>query len=119
MTPDHTPMESSLAWKSGRATPSTRFALDIIPTVIKAGGDGMQSADLLKGAGFPAVEGWYATVASPHFDESKGTAKAFGEAYFKKFNLHPDDYTVTCYVAAETIIQAVKDLVGGELSTTG
>ena len=43
-------------------------AYDIIPNVIKAGGDGMQSADLLKGAGFPAVEGWYATVASPHVD---------------------------------------------------
>ncbi len=41
-------------------------AYDIIPNAIKAGGDGMQSADLLKGAGFPAVEGWYATVASPH-----------------------------------------------------
>ena len=87
-------------------------AYDIIPKVIKAGGDGMQSADLLKGAGFPAVEGWYATVASPHFDEATNSrAKAFGDAYFKKFNQHPDDYTVTCYTASEVIIQAVKDLV--------
>ncbi len=87
-------------------------AYDIIPKVIKAGGDGMQSADLLKGAGFPAVEGWYATVASPHFDETTNSrAKAFGDAYFKKFNQHPDDYTVTCYTAAEVVIQAVKDLV--------
>ncbi len=87
-------------------------AYDIIPKVIKAGGDGMQSADLLKGAGFPAVEGWYATVASPHFDEAgNARAKAFGDAYFKKFKSHPDDYTVTNYVAAEVIIQAVKDLV--------
>ena len=87
-------------------------AYDIIPKVVKAGGDGMQSADLLKGAGFPAVEGWYATVASPHFDEATNTrAKTFGDAYFKKFNQHPDDYTVTCYTAAEVIIQAVKDLV--------
>ncbi len=87
-------------------------AYDIMPKVIKAGGDGMQSADLLKGAGFPAVEGWYATVASPHFDEAgNARAKAFGDAYFKKFNQHPDDYTVTCYTAAEVVIQAVKDLV--------
>ncbi len=87
-------------------------AYDIIPKVIKAGGDGMQSADLLKGAGFPAVEGWYATVASPHFDEAgNARAKAFGDTYFKKFKSHPDDYTVTNYVAAEVIIQAVKDLV--------
>ncbi len=73
--------------------------------------DGMQSADLLKGAGFPAVEGWYATVASPHFEENGPDAKSFAERYFKKFNIHPDDYTVTTYVAAQAIIEAVKDLV--------
>ena len=82
-------------------------AYDIIPKVIKAGGDGMQSADLLKGAGFPAVEGWYATVASPHVTEDPKTAK-FSEAYFKRFNMRPDDYTVTNYVAAEVIIEAMK-----------
>jgi branched-chain amino acid transport system substrate-binding protein len=72
----------------------------------------MQSADLLKGAGFPAVEGWYATVASPHFEEAgNARAKAFSDAYFKKFNQHPDDYTITCYTGAEVIVQAVKDLV--------
>ena len=80
---------------------------DIIPNVIKAGGDGMQSADLLKGAGFPAVEGWYATVASPHVTEDPKTAK-FGDAYFKRFNQHPDDYTVTNYVAAQVILEAMK-----------
>ena len=90
---------------------------DIIPNVVKAGGDGMQSADVLKGGGFPAVDGWYATVASPHFDEgSNAKAKAFAEDYFKKFKEHPDDYTVTCYVGAEVIIQAVKDLVKAKKS---
>ncbi len=85
-------------------------AYDIVPNMIKAGGDGMQSADLLKGAGFPAVEGWYATVASPHVtDDPK--SKQFSDAYFKKFNSHPDDYTVTCYVGAEAIIEAVKAVV--------
>ncbi len=84
-------------------------AYDIIPNVIKAGGDGMQSADLLKGAGFPAVDGWYATVASPHVTEDP-KAKAFSDAYFKKFNQHPDDYTITTYVAAQVIIDAVRDL---------
>ena len=82
-------------------------AYDIIPNVIKAGGDGMQSADLLKGAGFPAVEGWYATVASPHVTEDPKTAK-FNDTYFKRFNIHPDDYTVTNYVAAQIIIEAMK-----------
>lgn len=85
-------------------------AYDIIPTVIKAGGDGIQSVDLLKGAGFPAVEGWYATVASPHVTDDPKTA-AFADAYFKRFNTHPDDYTVTCYTGAQIIIEAVKQLV--------
>ncbi len=85
-------------------------AYDIIPDVIKAGGDGMQSADLLKGAGFPAVEGWYATVASPHVTDDPKTAK-FSDRYFAKFKIRPDDYTVTCYTGAQVIIEAVKKVV--------
>ena len=85
-------------------------AYEIIPNMIKAGGDGMQSIDLLKGAGFPAVEGWYATVASPHVTDDPKT-KAFSDRYFKRFGIRPDDYTVTCYTAAQVIIQAVKNLV--------
>ena len=87
-------------------------AYDIIPKVIKAGGDGMQSADLLKGAGFPAVEGWYATVASPHVTEDP-KIKAFADRYFAKFKIRPDDYTVTCYTGAEVIITAAKTLAAG------
>ena len=82
-------------------------AYEIIPTAIKAGGDGMQSSDLLKGAGFPAVEGWYATVAAPHVTEDPKT-KAFSDAYFARFTMRPDDYAVTCYVGAQVIIEAVK-----------
>ncbi len=82
---------------------------EIIPEIIKAGGDGMQSADLLKGAGFPAVEGWYATVASPHVTDDPRTA-AFGERYFARFGVRPDDYTITCYTGAQVVIAAAKAL---------
>lgn len=82
---------------------------DIIPNVIKAGGDGIESADLLKGAGFPACEGWYATVAAPHVTEDPKTA-SFAKRYMEKFKQSPDDYTITCYVAAQVIIDAVKGL---------
>jgi len=82
-------------------------AYEIIPDVIKAGGDGMQTVDLLNGAGFPAVEGWYATVAAPHVIEDPKTAK-FSDRYFARFKQHPDDYTICCYVGAEVIIAAVK-----------
>ena len=82
---------------------------DIIPNVIKAGGDGIESADLLKGAGFPACEGWYATIAAPHVTEDPKTA-SFAKRYQEKFKQSPDDYTITCYVAAQVIIDAVKNL---------
>ena len=82
-------------------------AYEIIPDVIKAGGDGMQTVDLLKGAGFPAVEGWYATVASPHVIEDPVAAQ-FSDRYFARFKQHPDDYTITCYTGAQVIIAAVK-----------
>ncbi len=82
-------------------------AYEIIPDAIKAGGDGMQTVDLLNGAGFPAVEGWYATVAAPHVIEDPKAA-AFSDRYFARFKQHPDDYTITCYVGAEVIIEAVK-----------
>ena len=90
---------------------------DIIPKVIKAGGDGMQSVDLLKGAGFPAVEGWYATVAAPHVIGEPKVAK-FSDAYFKKFGYRPDDYAACSYVGAEIIIDAVKKLAASGKSVT-
>ena len=82
---------------------------DIIPKAIKAGGDGVNSADFLNGGGFPAVEGWYSTVASPHVSDDPKTAK-FGDDYFKKFGSRPDDYTICAYVAAQVVIGAVKTL---------
>ena len=86
-------------------------AYDIVPKMLKAGGDGMQSADLLKGAGFPAVDGWYATVASPHKDETNPKIAAFSKKYQARFNTSADDYTITCYVAGEVIVAAVKKVV--------
>jgi branched-chain amino acid transport system substrate-binding protein len=82
---------------------------EIIPKVIKAGGDGMFSSDLLSGAGFPAVEGWYATQASPHVIGDPKLAN-WSKAYTEKYKIGPDDYTVTSYDAAQVIIGAVKNL---------
>jgi len=48
---------------------------DVMPNVVKLGGDGMQGGDILKGVGFPAVEGWYVTIASPHVSEDPALAK--------------------------------------------
>jgi branched-chain amino acid transport system substrate-binding protein len=82
-------------------------AYDIIPNVIKAGPDGMQSSDLLSGAGFPAVEGWYTSIAAPHLTEDTKAAD-FVAAFKRRFNDSPDDYTITAYDASLVIIDSVK-----------
>jgi branched-chain amino acid transport system substrate-binding protein len=85
-------------------------AYDIIPNVIKAGGDGIQTPEMLTAAGFPAAEGWYATNASPHMTEDT-KAEKFVQAYRAKFGETPDDYAITAYDAGLVIIDAVKRLV--------
>jgi len=82
-------------------------AYDIIPNVIKGGPDGMTSSDLLSGAGFPAVEGWYTSIAAPHLIEDTKAAQ-FIAAFKGRFNDSPDDYTITAYDASLVIIDAVK-----------
>jgi branched-chain amino acid transport system substrate-binding protein len=85
-------------------------AYDIIPNVIKAGGDGMDTPELLTGAGFPAAEGWYATTASPHMTADTKAAD-FIKAFKAKYGEAPGDYSITAYDAGLIIIDAVKNLL--------
>ena len=85
-------------------------AYDILPKAIKGGGDGMYSAEMLSAVGFPAAEGWYATIASPHATEDKA-ADAWVKQYQAKYNLVPTDYSITAYDAALVIADAVKRVV--------
>ncbi|HXW26429.1 MAG TPA: branched-chain amino acid ABC transporter substrate-binding protein [Xanthobacteraceae bacterium] len=94
-------------------------ANDIIPDMIKAGGDGVQGASFLKGAGFPAVEGWYATNASPHMLEDPAVA-GWVKKFQERFKLLPDDYSITAYDGTLVILDAIKRVVesGKELNRT-
>ncbi|HEX3990987.1 MAG TPA: branched-chain amino acid ABC transporter substrate-binding protein [Acetobacteraceae bacterium] len=88
-------------------TKLAKQAFDIIPGTIKAGGDGVYGATFLTGVGFPAAEGWYATIASPHLtDNSK--AATFVKEYSARFGVAPTDYSITAYDATLVIIDAVK-----------
>jgi len=83
-------------------------AYDIIPNTIKAGGDGMQGQSILKGVGFPAIEGWYVTNASPHVTEDPAAAD-WVKRYKAAFPGAPyDDYTITAYDGALVVIDAIK-----------
>ena len=80
---------------------------DIIPNVIKAGGDGVYGAEILKGAGFPAAQGWYATIAAPNVLENPDAAPMI-QAFVKKYGQQPDNYSITAYDAALVILDAIK-----------
>jgi branched-chain amino acid transport system substrate-binding protein len=83
---------------------------DLLPKVIKGGGDGMYSAEMLSAAGFPAADGWYATIASPHTTEDK-VADAWVKQYQAKYGMAPSDYAITAYDAALVIADAVKRVI--------
>jgi len=89
----------------------TKQSYDIMPKMIKAGGDGMYGGTILTGAGFPASEGWYATNASPHT-----TGEAAAADWVKRFEakydgLAPTDYSITAYDAALVIVDALERVV--------
>ena len=82
---------------------------EIMPDIKKGGGDGLYGADLLKGAGFPAIQGWYATIASPHLSDDTKLA-AWIKAFKEKYKYAPEDYTITAYDGAQCIIQAMEKI---------
>jgi branched-chain amino acid transport system substrate-binding protein len=79
---------------------------DILPKVIKAGGDGVYGSEILSGGGFPAAEGWYATTASPNLVDQPD-AQPMIERFVKKFGKQPEDYSLTAYDAALVILDAI------------
>jgi len=88
-------------------------AYDIIPNVKKAGGDGVKGASFLKGVGFPAVEGWYCTDASPEL-LTDPKVQEFVKRFTAKYGVGPDNYSVTAYDAALVIIDAIKRVIAAK-----
>jgi branched-chain amino acid transport system substrate-binding protein len=94
-------------------------AYDVVPKMIKAGGDGMNGGDILKGVGFPAISGWYVTTASPDLVNDPKLVD-WSKRYQEKFKMTPSNYAITAYDAAEVILDAVKRLAasGKEVNRT-
>jgi branched-chain amino acid transport system substrate-binding protein len=82
---------------------------DLIPKMLKAGGDGMYGPAVLAGAGFPAANGWYCTVASPHMIQ-ESTLQPWVERFAAKFSLQPSDYSITAYDAAQVALNAIDEV---------
>ena len=85
-------------------------AYDIIPKMIKAGGDGVYGGTFLKGAGFPAVEGWYATNASPHTTEDPVAAE-WVKKFKAKYNQAPGDYSITAYDGTLVVLDSIERVI--------
>ena len=80
---------------------------EIMPDMIKAGGDGLHQASILAGAGFPAAQGWYSTIAAPHMlDDAK--LSGWLARYEKRWSAPPADYSITAYDAALVILAAIE-----------
>jgi branched-chain amino acid transport system substrate-binding protein len=89
-------------------TKLAKQAYDAMPSVIKAGGDGVYGASFLSGAGFPAANGWYATIASPHLTGGDAKAAEWVKTFTATYGKAPVDYSITAYDGALVIIDAVK-----------
>ncbi|HLW47291.1 MAG TPA: branched-chain amino acid ABC transporter substrate-binding protein [bacterium] len=85
----------------------TKQAYDVIPKMPKGGGDGMYGGTILTGGGFPAVDGWYATIAGPHLLDNP-EVQPWVKAFQTKYNKVPQDYSITSYDAALVILDAIK-----------
>ncbi len=85
----------------------SKQAYDVIPNMPKGGGDGVQGGSFLSGGGFPAVEGWYCTNASPHMTADPAAAE-FVKKYQAKYSKVPDDYSITAYDGTLVILDAIK-----------
>jgi branched-chain amino acid transport system substrate-binding protein len=80
---------------------------DVLPDIIKGGGDGVYGASLLKGAGYPAVQGWYATIAAPYLAENPDVAPWIKE-YQDKYGHGPTSYSFTAYDGMLVILDAIE-----------
>jgi len=82
-------------------------AYEVIPDLIKGGGDGVHGAGFQSGGGFPAIEGWYSTIAGPHLVEDPAMA-GWVTSFQQKYNTLPGDYAVTAYDGALVVLDAIK-----------
>jgi branched-chain amino acid transport system substrate-binding protein len=80
---------------------------DIIPHVVKGGGDGVHTPDMLTGGGMPAIQGWYASSAATHVLDDPAT-RPWVKRYQATMKQDPADYTVTYYDAVQVILDAIR-----------
>ena len=87
-------------------TKVVKQSYDILPDIVKGGGDGVHTPDMLTGGGIPAIQGWYATSAAAHvLDEPQ--VRPWVERFIAKTGKQPADYSFTYYDATQVIFDAI------------
>jgi branched-chain amino acid transport system substrate-binding protein len=81
-------------------------SFEIIPQTIKAGGGGLYGGGFTEQVGFPAAEGWYVALTSPHLEGGK--VADWQARYQKLWGMPPIDYSITAYDAALVILDAIS-----------
>ncbi len=90
---------------------------DIIPHVVKGGGDGVHTPDMLTGGGMPAIEGWYASSAATHVLDDP-SVQPWVKRYLAATKQNPADYTVTYYDAMQVIFDAIRRVAASGQAVT-
>ena len=75
--------------------------------MIKGGGDGVNGGSFQSGSGFPAVDGWYTTIAGPHLVEDPAMAE-WVRNFTQKYGTLPADYAITAYDGTLVVLDAIK-----------
>jgi len=127
LEPDYTtlltkikPLGVNAIYYGGSALTATKLAkqgYDVVPSIIKAGGDGVYSAALLKGAGFPAMQGWYATIAAPYLADNPAV-QPWIKRFTEKYGLGPSSYAFTAYDCVLVALDAIKRVAGSGAPVT-
>jgi branched-chain amino acid transport system substrate-binding protein len=79
---------------------------DIMPDIVKGGGDGVHTPDMLTGGAMPAIQGWYATSAAAHVLDD-ASVRPWVERFVAKTGKQPADYSITYYDAAQVVLDAI------------
>jgi branched-chain amino acid transport system substrate-binding protein len=87
-------------------TKVVKQSYDILPDIVKGGGDGVHTPDMLTGGSMPAIQGWYATSAAAHVLNDP-QVRPWVERFVAKTGKQPADYSITYYDATQVIFDAI------------
>jgi branched-chain amino acid transport system substrate-binding protein len=91
-------------------------AADIMPNVVKMGGDGVYGVGFPQDAG-QSAENWYATIAAPDTIDQP-VAQDWVARYQSKYGASPENYALTAYDAIQVIADTVNRLMNDGMPIT-